>query len=88
MEVDPSAARKGFRVPAMGVRKILIQLSWRLLKFQPESDLVLWFKKRTANAQGSRKSMIVALARKLIIVLWRYVNTGLVPEGFQLRSAA
>jgi hypothetical protein len=36
----------------------------------------------------SRKPMIVALARKLIIALWRYANTGLVPEGFQLRSAA
>lgn len=70
------------------VRKILIQLSWRLLRFQPESDLVLWFKKRTANAHGSRKPMIVALARKLIIALWRYVNTGLLPEGFRLRSAA
>jgi transposase len=70
------------------VRKILIQLSWRLLTFQPESDLVLWFKKRTANARGSRKPMIVAFARKLIIALWRYVNAGLVPEGFQLRSEA
>jgi transposase len=70
------------------VRNILIQLSWRLLRFQPESDLVRWFKARTANAQGSRKPMIVALARKLIIALWRYVNTGLVPDGFHLRSAA
>jgi transposase len=70
------------------VRNILIQLSWRLLRFQPESNLVLWFKKRTANAQRSRKPMIVAFARKLMIALWRYVNTGLVPEGFQLRSAA
>jgi transposase len=69
-------------------RNILIQLSWRLLKFQPQSDLVLWFKNRTANAQGSRKPMIVAFARKLIIAIWRYVNTGVVPEGFQLRSAA
>jgi transposase len=69
------------------VRNILIQLSWRLLKFQPESDLVLWFKKRTANARRSRKPMIVAFARKLIIALWRNVNTGLVPEGSQLRSA-
>src|ERR1700730_14493859 len=69
------------------VRKILIQLSWRLLKFQPDSDPVLWFKTRTENAQRSRKPIIVALARKLIIALWRYVNTGLVPEGFQLRSA-
>jgi transposase len=70
------------------VRKILIQLSWRIVKFQPESDLVLWFKNRTQNARGSRKPMIVALARKLIIALWRYVNTGVVPEGFKLRPAA
>src|SRR3984893_7396782 len=69
------------------VRKILIQLSWRIVKFHPESDLVLWFKSRTQNARGSRKPMIVALARKLIIALWRYVNTGVVPEGFKLRSA-
>ena len=70
------------------VRKILIQLSWRIVKFQPESDLVLWFKNRTQNARGSRKPMIVALARKLIIALWRYVNTGVVPEGFKLRPAS
>jgi transposase len=70
------------------VRKALIQLSWRMLQFQAESALVLWFKKRTENVQGSRKPMIVALARKLIIALWRYVNTGVVPEGFKLRSAA
>ena len=70
------------------VRKALIQLSWRMLQFQPESALVLWFKKRTENVQGSRKPMIVALARKLIIALWRYVNTGVVPEGFELRPAA
>jgi transposase len=67
------------------VRKILIQLSWRIVKFHPESDLVIWFKTRTQNARGSRKPMIVALARKLIIALWRYVNTGVVPEGFKLR---
>src|ERR1700693_5632570 len=70
------------------VRKILIQLSWRIVKFHPESDLVIWFKTRTQNARGSRKPMIVALARKLIIALWRYVNTGVVPEGFKLKPAA
>jgi transposase len=70
------------------VRNIVIQLSWRMLQFQPESDLVLWFKKRTESARRSRKPMIVALARKLIIALWRYVNTGVVPEGFALRPAA
>jgi transposase len=70
------------------VRTILIQLSWRLLKLQPGSELVHWYQKRTADAKGSRKPMIVAFARKLIIALWRYVNTGLLPEGFELKPAA
>jgi transposase len=70
------------------VRKVLIQLSWRMLQFQPDSGLVGWFNSRTANAERARKLMIVALARKLIIALWRYVNTGVVPEGFKLRAAS
>lgn len=70
------------------VRNIMIQLSWRMVMFQPECELVLWFKKRTENAKGSRKPMIVALARKLIIALWRYVNTGVVPEGMKLYQPA
>jgi transposase len=69
------------------VRKIMIQLAWRIVRFQPESALVQWFKKRTENAKGTRKPMIVALARKLIIALWRYVNDGIVPEGIKLHSA-
>ena len=69
------------------VRKILIQLSWRMLQFQPNSGLARWFKSRTANAPRSRKPMIVAVARKLIIALWRYVKTGEVPEGFKLKPA-
>jgi transposase len=88
-ESGASRREKGLSRSGNGrVRKILIQLSWLLLKFQPESNLVRWFKTRTANVQRSRKPMIVALARKLIIALWRYVNTGLIPEGFQLSSAA
>ena len=70
------------------VRKIMIQLAWRIVMFQPESALVQWFKKRTENAKGTRKPMIVALARKLIIALWRYVNDGVIPEGFKLHAAA
>jgi transposase len=70
------------------VRNILIQLSWRMQIFQPASELVLWFKERTENAKGTRKPMIVAFARKLMIALWRYVNTGLVPEGMRLHQPA
>jgi len=88
---DESGARrreKGLSRSGNGrVRSILIQLSWRLLQFQPDSELVLWFNKRTAGVKSSSKPMIVALARKLIITLWRYVNTGMVPNGFKLRSA-
>jgi transposase len=59
----------------------MIQLAWRMVKFQPDSALVQWFKQRTENAKGSHKPMIVALARKLIIALWRYANDGVIPEG-------
>ena len=59
-----------------------------MLKFQPESALVQWYRQRTESAQGSRKPMVVALARKLIIALWRYVNDGVVPEGFKLHVVA
>jgi transposase len=65
------------------VRKMMIQLAWRMVMFQPDSALVQWFKQRTENGK-SRKLMIVALARKLIIVLWHYVNTGVVPAGFKV----
>jgi hypothetical protein len=47
-----------------------------------------WLQKAHSNAKGSRKPMIVALARKLIIALWRYANDGVIPEGFRLHSAA
>ena len=71
------------------VRRGLIQLAWRFLMFQKESALAQWYRARTAGAQGARKTtMIVALARKLLIALWRMVTTGEVPHGVVLRSAA
>jgi transposase len=70
------------------VRTSMVQLAWRIVMFQPDSALVRWYKQRTENAKGSRKPMIVALARKLIIALWRYVNTGVLPDGFKLHPAA
>jgi len=57
--------------------------------FQKESALAQWYRAWTAGAQGARKTtMIVALARKLLIALWRMVTTGEVPHGVVLRSAA
>ncbi len=63
-------------------RAYIIQLSWRWLQWQPNSRLALWFNERTNGASGRvRRIMIVALARKLLIALWRYAATGLVPTG-------
>jgi transposase len=69
------------------VRRGMIQLAWRFLMFQSESALAQWFRSRTAQAPKTRKTMIVALARKLLIALWRLVRTGAVPEGLALRPA-
>ena len=69
------------------VRRGMIQLAWRLLMFQKNSALAQWFRARTENASGTRKTMIVALARKLLIALWRLVREGVVPDGVVLRPA-
>jgi transposase len=71
------------------VRRGLIQLAWRFLMFQKDSALARWFRARTEGSAGKRKTtMIVALARKLLIALWRMVTTGEVPEGVALRQTA
>ena len=71
------------------VRRGLIQLAWRFLMFQKDSALVRWYRSRTEGPKGARKTtMIVALARKLLIALWRMVTTGVVPEGVVLRPVA
>jgi transposase len=69
------------------VRTGMIRLAWRFLDFQKQSALAKWFEARTANARGSRKKMIVALARKLLIALWHFVRDGVVPQGVALRPA-
>ncbi len=61
----------------------MIQLAWRFLNHQKDSALAHWFQTRVAQGK-SRKTMIVALARKLLIALWRFVTTGEIPEGVVL----
>jgi transposase len=70
------------------VRRGMIQLAWRWLLFQKESALTLWFKARVEGAPGLRKKMVVALARKLLIALWRMATIGEIPQGVVLRPAA
>jgi transposase len=87
---DESGSRrreKGLaRVGNMRVRQGMIELAWRVLLFQKGSALAQWYRTRTEDARiGTRKTMIVALARKLLVALWRLVRVGEVPEGFALR---
>jgi transposase len=70
------------------VRCGLIQLAWRFLMFQPDAALVQWYRERTAGGKGAiKKTMIVALARKLLIALWSYATAGVMPEGVALKEA-
>ena len=67
------------------IRSQLVQMAWRWLRHQPDSALSKWYEKRTGDAKGRiRKVMIVALARKLLIALWRFSETGLVPTGARI----
>jgi transposase len=71
------------------VRRGVLQLAWRFLRFREASALAQWYRVRTADARGAtRKTMIVALARKLLVALWRMATIGEVPEGVILRPAA
>jgi transposase len=67
-------------------RQAAIELAWLWIRHQPDSALTRWFRQRTPNASSRIKRLaIVALARKLMVALWRYLTTGLVPEGAVLK---
>ena len=68
-------------------RTTMIELAWLWLRNQPDSSLSVWFRERVGERKGRIKRIaIVAMARKLLIALWRYLETGLVPEGAALKS--
>jgi transposase len=70
------------------LRTMMIQLAWLWLRHQPGSALTLWFKDRMERNGGRRrKTTIVALARKLLVALWKYVSAGVVIEGAMMRTA-
>lgn len=67
-------------------RTISIELAWLWLRYQPQSALARWFHERTNGLKGRiRRIIIVAVARKLMVALWRYLETGLVPDGAELK---
>jgi transposase len=71
------------------VRRGMLQLAWLWLLHQKDSALTHWYRQRTGDGRkGIRKTMIVALARKLLIALWRYATTGELPDGVVLKAAA
>ena len=83
MDRDRSISRAG----NPRARTTLIQLAWLWLRYQPGSALSDWFRGRVGTLQGrTRRIAIVAMARKLLIALWRYVETGVLPGGVELRT--
>ena len=93
--VTPSAYDSGESRRSQGISKagnslartVMIQVAWMWIKHQPESELTKWFRRRTeGQSKRMRRVMIVALARKLAIALWRYLETGLIPEGAILKA--
>ena len=68
-------------------RTTMIQLAWLWLRYQPGSALAEWFRGRVGALAGrTRRIAIVAMARKLLIALWRYVETGVLPAGIEIRA--
>ena len=69
------------------VRTLAIELAWRWLRYQPESEISRWYERRFGQG-GSRMRRIgiVAVARKILVKLWRYLETGEIPEGAVLKT--
>ena len=89
----PKDSGKRYREQGIGkdgsrhIRGSAIELAWGWLRFQPESELSKWYERRFgAGSKRVRKIGIVALARKLLIALWRYLETGVLPEGAVLKT--
>jgi transposase len=69
------------------VRRIAVDLAWGWIRYQPTSTLTRWYHRRCGHGGAvTRRIGIVAVARKLIIALWRYVRQGILPEGALLKA--
>ena len=82
--VDQGISKAGNR----RVRALLIEMAWMWLRWQPQSELAQWFAQRTRGTGSNKRSKriaIVAVARRLAILLWRYLKDGVLPEGVELK---
>ena len=88
---DSGASRREQGISKAGnrrARKLAIELAWLWLRYQPGSELSCWYRQRVGDAKGRvRRIAIVALARKLMVALWRYLTTGVVPTGAVLHPS-
>jgi transposase len=83
-QVDQGISKQGNR----RVRALLIEMAWTWLRYQPGSALTQWFNQRTQGTGPNRRARriaIVAVARRLVIALWRYLKDGVIPEGAQMK---
>jgi transposase len=87
---DQRVADQGISKAGRGeLRRVSLQLAWGWLRWQPDSELTQWFHRRFGTAGGrSRRIGIVAVARKLLIAFWRFVDQGVVPPGARLKPVA
>lgn len=84
--VDQGISRQGNR----RVRALLIEMAWCWLRYQPTSELARWFAQRTCGSGPNkrvRRIAIVAVARRLVIALWRYLQNGTLPSGARVKTA-
>ena len=87
-ESGESAREQGIsRAGNNRLQAISIQLAWNWVRWQPHSALTVWYREQFGTGKRSRRIGIVAVARKLVIALWRYVTTGVVPAGAILKGA-
>jgi transposase len=85
-QTDQGISKQGNR----HVRALLVEMAWTWLRYQPASALTQWFNRRTQGTGPNRRARriaIVAVARRLVIALWRYLKDGVIPEGAQLKSS-
>ena len=85
MRVDQGISKAG----NPRARRLAIEIAWLWIRHQPNSALSKWFAQRVGEAKGRiRRIAVVALARKLMVALWRYLETGLIPEGAVMNAAS
>jgi transposase len=83
-ERDQGISKEGNR----RVRTLMVELAWSWLRYQPDSKITKWFEQRCLKGKRKRRQSIVAVARQLLVALWRYVQFGEVPEGAELKPCA